>query len=48
MGPEKKLLIVSYTPSENTLALTNKVAEGARNGLAAVELMAFGLEQEIF
>jgi len=37
MGTEKKLLIVSHTPSENTLALTNRVLEGARKGSVLVE-----------
>ena len=38
MRSEKKLLIVSHTPSENTLALTNWVMEGAHNGVVPVEL----------
>jgi len=37
MGSEKKLLIVSHTPSENTQALTNGVLEGARNSPVIVE-----------
>jgi hypothetical protein len=38
MGHEKKLLIVSHTPSGNTRALTDAVAEGARSGPVIVEL----------
>ncbi len=37
MGSEKKLLIVSHTPSENTRALTNAVLEGARKSAVIVE-----------
>jgi multimeric flavodoxin WrbA len=37
MGSEKKLLIVSHTPSENTRALTNAVLEGARKSTVIVE-----------
>jgi len=38
MGHEKKLLIVSHTPSGNTRALTDAVAEGARSSPVIVEL----------
>ena len=38
MGHEKKLLIVSHTPSVNTQTLTDSVAEGARSSSAIVEL----------
>jgi hypothetical protein len=37
MGSEKKLLIISHTPSENTRALTDGVLAGARNGMVIVE-----------
>ena len=36
----KKLLVVSHTPSKNTLAVTEWVVAGASKGLVAVELSA--------
>jgi NAD(P)H-dependent FMN reductase len=38
MASEKKLLLVSHTPSENTLALTNWVVQGVGKVSVSVEL----------